>query len=578
MAEDTKDTIYIDVDDEITTIIDKVRESKKKLVALVLPKRASVFQSIVNMKLLKRKSDEAGKQLVLVTTDTGLLPLAGAVGLHVAKTLSSKPAIPAAPVIEQSLVEAAEDESVASIGEEPEEEAQELKHEALKEINKSSKVKTTMPAKDLDTIELDNTEDNEAPLDTAMPAAAIANAEAKKKAKKNKKLKIPNFERFRFWTLLSISAIVILVVLWILLFKVFPSATIDIKTNAQNVNANLTFNMSTNASSLNTSTSTVPAKKVSETKSYTATVNATGQQNNGQKATGQVTFSLQDCSQNSVTIPAGTGITANNLTYITQSSVTLYSINFGGNCNPQKFSNYWSGSTNITALSGGSNYNTGNTTFAVPGYSGVSANGSASGGTDDIVTVVSQTDITNAQNKISQNTSSVKSDLISQLTSDNYYPINATFTASSPNISANASAGTAANSVTVTETISYTMYGVIKSDLAKLLDSNIKSQVSGNQNILSNGLASANFSVNSNPTSVSMTTNAVVGPNINVNTLKQEITGQKVSSIESIIKADPDVSSVSIKLSPFYVSQAPSASHITINIAKPTNNPNASNN
>ena len=74
MANDPKNTIYIDVDDEITGVIDKVLDSPSKLVALVLPKRASVFQSIVNMKLLKRKADEADKDIVLVTTEESLLP------------------------------------------------------------------------------------------------------------------------------------------------------------------------------------------------------------------------------------------------------------------------------------------------------------------------------------------------------------------------------------------------------------------------------------------------------------------------------------------------------------------------
>ena len=86
MTEAPKDTIYIDVDDEITGIIDKVRSSKHKIVALVLPKRSTVFQSIVNMKLLKRKADSADKNLVLITSETSLLPLAGAVGLHGGKS------------------------------------------------------------------------------------------------------------------------------------------------------------------------------------------------------------------------------------------------------------------------------------------------------------------------------------------------------------------------------------------------------------------------------------------------------------------------------------------------------------
>ena len=92
-----KDVIYIDVDDEITTIIDKVRGSQSKILALVLPKRATTLQSVVNMKLLKRSADETSKNLVLITSEAGLLPLAANVGMYVAKNLQSKPEIPHVP-------------------------------------------------------------------------------------------------------------------------------------------------------------------------------------------------------------------------------------------------------------------------------------------------------------------------------------------------------------------------------------------------------------------------------------------------------------------------------------------------
>lgn len=92
-----KETIYVDVDDEITAIIDKVGAAKGKIVALVLPKRCPVLQSVVNMKLLKRTADKAGKNLVLITSEAGLMPLAGATGLYVAGSPTSKPAIPDTP-------------------------------------------------------------------------------------------------------------------------------------------------------------------------------------------------------------------------------------------------------------------------------------------------------------------------------------------------------------------------------------------------------------------------------------------------------------------------------------------------
>ena len=102
----SKDTVYVDAEDDITVIIEKVRASDAKVIALVLPKRAATLQSIVNLKLLGRSASEAKKSLVLITSEKGLLPIAGAAGLHVAKTLQSKPAVPASPKITDLSVDA----------------------------------------------------------------------------------------------------------------------------------------------------------------------------------------------------------------------------------------------------------------------------------------------------------------------------------------------------------------------------------------------------------------------------------------------------------------------------------------
>ena len=45
-----KDIIYIDVEDDITAIIGKIKASKEKIVALVPPKRIGVLQSAVNLR------------------------------------------------------------------------------------------------------------------------------------------------------------------------------------------------------------------------------------------------------------------------------------------------------------------------------------------------------------------------------------------------------------------------------------------------------------------------------------------------------------------------------------------------
>ena len=73
-----KDVIYIDVEDDITAIIGKVKASKEKIIALVPPKRIGVLQSAVNLRLLSRAAEQNDKRLVLITSNQALMALAAA--------------------------------------------------------------------------------------------------------------------------------------------------------------------------------------------------------------------------------------------------------------------------------------------------------------------------------------------------------------------------------------------------------------------------------------------------------------------------------------------------------------------
>src|SRR5690606_17759481 len=86
-----KDVIYIDVDDDITAIIDKVKSSQQKIIALVPPKRTGVLQSAVNLRLINRAASQQDKRLVVITGDTALSSLAAAASIPVAKNIQSKP-------------------------------------------------------------------------------------------------------------------------------------------------------------------------------------------------------------------------------------------------------------------------------------------------------------------------------------------------------------------------------------------------------------------------------------------------------------------------------------------------------
>ncbi|MFI5271220.1 MAG: baseplate J/gp47 family protein [Candidatus Saccharimonadales bacterium] len=578
MADKDKDTIYVDVDDEITGVIDKLKNSDKKVVALVLPKRASVFQSIVNMKLLKRAADSSKKNMVLITSEAALLPLAGVAGVHVAKNLTSKPSIPIVPTGLQD-----DDSAITDTGETLDDQEPDP-NTPVGELAAASGAK---PSDEVETVKLDDgpVSDNEltpaGPKNFEAPAAAAA--AAAKKEKRNKKLKVPNFERFRLALILLGVLIILLIGGFIFANATLPKATITVKTNATKVDTNLNLNLTTGASTLDAPNDTLPAKLVTEQKSYTASTVTTGQKNNGNKAAGNVT--ITNCGSGDATIPAGTGFSSGGNTYISQNDVNVPVSDFHGSNGPCK--NNGQATVQVTAQNGGAGFNLpSGANFSISNSpSGLSAvGGTISGGTDNIVQSVNQNDINNAKAKINTNDPTVEQALINSLNQAGYdFAIKATYSPGTPTVTPSAAVGAVTNNVTVTETVIYTMFGVHRADLRVLVDDNINSQIdSSKQSILDDGINTATYSVNtSTPTTaqIAMSGVAIAGPHLDTASIKKIAAGQKPSDIQSQLRTNPNVTGVVVKLSPFWVSSVPkNSTRIKVIIAKPTTTLKASTN
>lgn len=551
-APNGKEVIYIDIDDEITSIIEKVTDSKQKIVALVLPKRATVLQSIVNMKLLKRSADSNNKNVVLVTTEAGLLPLAGAVGLHVAATAQSKPTIPHKPI-------AIHDET-ESVDEPPLDDTFDSQANAAKAIG------VLAGAEALDeTIQLDNEETPEA------PPAGKAKA-AKPKKGKNKKLKVPNFNSFRSRLLLGIGVLVVLIVLWVFASIVLPKASVAIKTDSEDIATTLDLTLDTTAKAVDTTKLIVPSVVEQTQKTTTQSVEASGQKNNGDKAKGAIVMTQCISSPPAPKpIPAGTGVSSGGKNYITQKqAVFSYDPSGGGSC----FS-FKTQSIDIVAQAGGSDYNVSSATFTVSGSS-ATATGSASGGTDDIIKIVNQSDIDSAKQKLAaQVDEAVKGELAGKLEDKGLFVISDSFNSGTPEVTASAKAGDQVDSVTVTQKTTYSVVGVKKADLDTLVTAAVEREIDKDkQKVLNTGVDKAKFKLqnqqnNSATVLMSMSTTSLVGPQLDENALKAQIAGKKAAEAKSLLKEYPGVTDVEIKYSPFWVSSIPSnVDKITITYEK----------
>ncbi len=559
-----KDTVYLDAEDDITSIIEKVEAAGAKVVALVLPKRAVTLQSIVNMRLLKRSADKASKSIVLITNDTALIPLAGAVKLHVAKNLQSSPTIPPPPtgLAKSSNVPA---EVPEDINAEPDENPTKLDyHRSVGEL-------ATSHAGDEpeETIDLDDG-------DEEADGKKSKKAEKPAKVPKGSKIKVPNFDRFRVLVGLGILAIILLIVGLVFAINVLPKAIIAIKTESLPVSANLTLTTSDSAKTLDEAKGIIPAvlKTKQQTSSQQAT--ATGQQNNGDKAIGTVSLSAS-CPTPLADINAGLGLGSNGLTFITTGKLHLANTGQVGS------DGNWicRGDVSAKAQQGGAKYNlSSGSTFTAQGYPGISGQNTSAmtGGTDNITTVVSQADLDAAKGKISSaDTDNFTKAYEKELTDAGNYVLTATLKPADPVVTSSPAVGQPATNVSVSIQITYTVLVVQKSDLTKALTTALNKQVNPKKQKISinNVLDGATVSVQNQSSATALTlsvgqsTTAV--PILDVPTIQKQVGGQKSGDIRATIGGLPGVKSVDVKLSPFWVSSAPKKPahiHVTLQQVK----------
>lgn len=544
-----KKTIYVDVDEEITSIIDKLRTAREQIVALVLPKRATMLQSIVNMKLLKRAADQEGKKAVLITSESSLMPLAGAAGLHVAHNLQSRPFLPPVP-------SASDQTNIVSAKTNAEDTS----------IDPQTPIGVAAGLDKEESVEIDNRPKE--------PAAVAAAAGSKAKAAKGKsKFKIPNFNKFRLKLIIGGALLLLLLVgLWWALAAA-PKAKVTIKGDTNDIPLSVGFTADTDAENLDTEQGIMPARQLELKKTASEKAPATGQKDKGTKAGGVMT--LKNCTDNKATIPAGTGVSSGSFTYITQSTVKLDDGEFtsGGQC---KSSGDHVKTTNVIAQNNGEQYNAGPRSYTVAGFSGVSASGEAmTGGTSNIVKVISQGDIEAAQQKLAEQQAKGREELKNQLEDTDYWAIIETFAEIDPKLAPNPAVDAEANEVTVTLDVTYTMLGVRKDDLEKLVEHAAKQQVdTAKQSILSEGLDNAAFEVGevSEPTTrMTMKTTIVAGPEVDQKAIKSEIAGKKRGEAEQLLSTKTGYKEVRIDLSPFWVYSVPKK-EAKINIVVEQNN------
>lgn len=544
-----KDVIYIEPEDDITDIINRIKSSKQKVVALVPPKKLGVMRSAVNIKLIAKTAKSGDKAAVIVTTDPSLIKMSAMSGLPVAKTLNSRPMLPSEFTKKKKAeIEELEDNEIVDGSEEETEVIDEKKAKPQKKED----IKL-----DSDEVEEDDEKDKK----------------PRKSNKKPSKLaqKIPNFDKYRKWVIIGGVGGVLLIILLIWAFGFAPAADIlvNVKTNSENISENITLVTDKNAVDVTSGKFLLEQIKYEEESSVE--FEATGKANKGEKAKGTlVAIAKLDETIPSVTIPAGAAFTNDGKTYTATGSATL-SMDSGSceNAHPIK-DGYCqkSVSVSVDASEPGEKYNIDKKDGWSSSVAGVSVYASTkmSGGTDRNVKVVSESDINDAKNQLGNN-SEAKEKLFSQIKDSDVVKIESSYKAdaqdpvSSPKKDEEIEEGKKAK---LTAKTTYTIYVVDRAAIDEYIKAYETGKIGEHDRIYSTGnpFFERFTDAENNTYTAKFKTTIKVGPEISESAILEKAKGKKVGEVRAIIKdISHNITDVTVNVSFPWVRSIPNDSN-----------------
>jgi len=525
-----KDVIYIDVDDDVTAIIGKIKKAKQKVVAIVPPKRSGTLQSAVNLRLLDRMARADKKRLVLITNNQALIALSANANIPVAKNLQSKP-----EVAEVTALTIDDNDDIIDGSQLP--------------VGDHAK---GIPVKDNTTSRSDAIETID--IESEAPSSRTARSADAKKGGSKSKTKIPNFDSFRKRLFIGIGAGVALTVLFVWMFVFAPAATVIITAITNPAPVSSTVQLGTTEA---TSFEDGIIKSVTQELENTESIefDATGEKDLGEKAAGVVTFSTVLLTSLG-TIPAGTELTSTSgKVYVTDEPATL---DYPGSTVV---------SVGITAVAPGTSYN--GAIGPVSGApSGVTAEitEATSGGTTKVVKVVQNSDVERARGELIGRSTDDQKASLAALFANEEKVIESSFTITrdtqvvSPKVGAEASSGSA----TLTIPTTYTMYALPKAELEKYLKASLEDQLDTPdvQEIYSTGIDDAglsNFKKEDDTITVAVTATGRIGPKIDDAVVKEQVKGKIYGEVQQSLESIDGVKEVDVQFSYFWVRTIPNA-------------------
>ena len=565
-----KDTFYIEPEDDITDIINHIKASKQKIIALVPPKKLNVLRSSINLKLIARTAKVHDKAIVVVTTDPTLMKMAALSSLPFAKNLNSRPTLP-------SEFNEADLEYPVKVKKASPSDEIEINEKAASSGSVSRVRTTNEDATNRANTTSNLTKNSTMNLDSEEVAKNSEDEEADNQPKK-----ILTLDSLKNRIIIGVVAAVLLIGSFIWAFILAPAAKISvkIKTIAENFSENVSF--VTDAKQAVSKDGKFFLETASLEKNSEVEFEATGEKNVGDKATGELrliaTFDMSTTTATAsrpdvVTVPQGSAFAYRNLNFLTNQEVKISWDGSISNCDAGRHSGKCQVAKTVKAIAieGGAKYNieavSSGWQSSVAGVEGY-ANSAFKGGTDKIQKIVTASDITKAKEKLTE-ADGVKEELFEKVPSgdikieDSYKKVTADPT-SSPAVDQPTENGKAKLTAKTTYSVNY----VDKAAIEEYVKSVVSTRLGGDQKIYETGnIFVEKFQNNNNVVTAKIKATLKTGPEVTEQSVLEKSLGKKVGEVTTLIKSINGVSDVEVNTSFPWVRQIPNdANKVSIKI------------
>lgn len=570
--------IYLEPDSEITSVIDRIRKADSNSVALVIPRGATLAQSIVNLKLLKKAAEGMDKDISLVSNDRISRNLASQIGLTVFSKVSEadrvRPKINPVPA-PKSQDEENEPFKVNNYYRDKEKEEEEIAEPIITPDQEDE------GADDVD-LYADAPIENDTD-DTADSFQGDSEKEIEKDEEdepKYEKKRVPaaaykksNLKSSRKPILIVASVCFVLLLISSFVFLPYASASVQIKT--EDYTTDLTILADKAATAIDTSKLTIPSTVVDLEKDQAKDFNSTGTKDAGTKATGSV--NIYNATTDKLGLPAGTKLTAGGKVFTLDSAAALPASTVSTDITKCKslgngtFDCKIPGSVSdakVTASATGDGYNIAPTSpFSIGGFSSdkiyAESKTAFSGGATKDLKVVSAADLEKALAALKEEmTTAAKTEVVEKAKKANLTIVEGDIKSEVTSESSTKKADEEATTFNYSIKMKFYVLGFLETDLKKLTDDSVLEKVGNDKMIVNPDSAEITYKVTASDLDVGTINlktsfKGKIGQKLDANQIKTSIKNKSVSNAKTAITSNDNVENVEITVWPSFYKRIP---------------------